>query len=255
MPSAAVIVPTTGAPEVRQAIASLLAQSHADLRIYLVVDGPAYEAPLRQAIAGLDLRRLRLTVLPENTGAGGYHGHRIYAAFSHLVSADYLLFLDEDNWFEPDHVAAMVETVEAGALDWCWCLRRVMDRLGRHLIDDDCINVGPWSPLNLRLVDTSAYCLRRPVAAAVSAAWQRPWTADRACFARLEQQFPAFACTGRRTLNYRISLKPGSANLELFERGNALSRQRYPQGFPWAAAPKNLPPRREVQATSPGTRE
>lgn len=250
MPSATVIVPTIGTPDVRQAIASLLAQTWPDLHICVVVDGAQYEASFRQAVAGLDLRRVQLFVLPENTGAAGYHGHRIYAAFSHLVGTDYLLFLDEDNWFEPGHVASMVEVLESGRLDWCWCLRRVVDRQGRHLLYDDCINLGPWGALNLRLVDTSAYCLRRPVAVAVSAAWHRPWIADRACFAQLEQQFPAFACTGRYTLNYRLSLKPKAATIELFEHGNALSRRRYPHGFPWVA-PKNHPPGWAVQATNP----
>lgn len=41
--------------------------------------------------------------LPENTGrADGviWNGHRIYAGLPFMLNADYVIFLDEDNWFD-----------------------------------------------------------------------------------------------------------------------------------------------------------
>jgi hypothetical protein len=63
----------------------------------------------------------KIILLPENTGKPSNHwskkegvkffGNRVYAGISNLVNADHVLFLDEDNWFDPDHVETMVNMV------------------------------------------------------------------------------------------------------------------------------------------------
>jgi glycosyltransferase involved in cell wall biosynthesis len=234
MSSAAIIVPTTGAPEARVAIASVLAQTHAEVRLWVVVDGPECVVPFQTATAGLDLRLARVSVLPENVGRGGYYGHRVYAGFSHLVNADYLLFLDEDNWFEPDHVASMIDTIEERDLEWCFALRRICGRDGTFLINDDCESLGKcngWT--NLRFVDTSAYCVRLSIAAGIASVWHGGYGQDRVFFSALSKHFPRFDCSGRYTVNYRLAGNPGSVTREFFDEGNAAMRQRYPNGFPW----------------------
>jgi Glycosyl transferase family 2 len=234
MTSAAIIVPTTGAPEVRMAIASTLAQTHPQVELRVVVDGPEFEARFRGAIIGMDLHGAKISVLPENVGRGGFNGHRIYAAFSHLVNADYVLFLDEDNWFDPHHVASMIETIETGNLDWCFSLRKVRSKSGVFLLNDDCESLGKWDGwTNCRFVDTNAYCLRQSTAARVASLWNGRRGQDRVFFSGLTHYFPTFECTGLYTVNYRLGGNPGSAKLEFFEKGNAEMRRRYPHGFPW----------------------
>ena len=56
-------------------------------------------------------RQIKSIGLQENIGKGWY-GHRVYAACSFLVNADVICYLDEDNWFEPDHVEKMVKKLE-----------------------------------------------------------------------------------------------------------------------------------------------
>ena len=67
--------------------------------------------------------------LPENTGQGKYFGHRIYAAFGYLVNTPYIMFLDEDNWLEPDAIPRMEEMLnrhpDAVAVT---CRRKVWDK-------------------------------------------------------------------------------------------------------------------------------
>jgi len=125
MKSAAVIIPTTGVLEVRTAIESVLRQSHSATRACVVVDGPEFESAFRVATDGLPTGDVQVTALKENVGRHGFYGHRIYAAFSHLVNSDYVLYLDQDNWFDPEHVAASIETIERTGSDWTYSLRKI----------------------------------------------------------------------------------------------------------------------------------
>jgi hypothetical protein len=234
MKSAAIIIATTGAPEVRTAIASVLAQTHSSTRPYVVVDGPEFEAAFRRSIEGLALSDSQVSNMNKNVGSKEVYGHRIYAAFSHLVDADYVLYLDQDNWFDPEHVATMIETIENKGVDWCYSLRKVCNREGAFLLNDDCESLGKWTGWkNVRLVDTNTYCLKHPVAVHVASCWHGGWGQDRVLFSALSQYFPKFECNGRYSVNYRLAGNPGSVTKEFFEQGNALMRQRYPMGFPW----------------------
>ncbi|MBW8757717.1 MAG: hypothetical protein JF586_08915 [Burkholderiales bacterium] len=81
--SAVVLIPTTGAPSLRRAVESVLAQT-APTAAYVVCDGPQFHEAAEDALRGLDVP---VCVLPRNVGAGGFYGHRVYAAFAHLVDA------------------------------------------------------------------------------------------------------------------------------------------------------------------------
>lgn len=91
-------------------------QSHPKTKHLVVYDGRGK----LQAEARIDLFNLELNdyvgcEIPFNTGAadgGPFYGHRIYAAFAHLVNCDYVFFCDEDNWYEPDHVANAIAVFE-----------------------------------------------------------------------------------------------------------------------------------------------
>ena len=97
MASIAVIIPTTGDPLVREAITSVLAQTVPDVTPFIVIDGPRFQSAFHAATTGLDLSRCHVITLPVNVGANGFYGHRIYAAFSHLVDTELIAYLDQDN--------------------------------------------------------------------------------------------------------------------------------------------------------------
>ena len=111
--SATVIIPTTGAPEVVDAVKSVLNQTY-PTDCYVIIDGDEHidkTAALLKQFDGHD--RFHITALPVNVGAKGFYGHRIYAAFTHLINTDYVMWLDQDNWLGDRHVQECVDTIES----------------------------------------------------------------------------------------------------------------------------------------------
>jgi GT2 family glycosyltransferase len=83
--SATVIIPTTGAPEVRNAIESVLKQTY-PTTCYLVCDGSEHQEKVTAiAFDYVKYKNFKISYLPINVGAKGFYGHRVYAAFTHLV--------------------------------------------------------------------------------------------------------------------------------------------------------------------------
>lgn len=225
-----VIVPTTGAPSLRRAVDSVLAQTAATA-CYVVCDGDAHRGRVAEALAGLDVP---VCVLPRNVGAGGFYGHRVYAAFAHLVDEDHVLFLDQDNFFAPDHVAHCVDLIAARRLQWCYSLRDICDAQGGFVCRDDCESLGKWPAFtNAHLIDTNSYCVRREVLLQCAHAWHGKWGQDRVFAQVMMRNFPAFDCTGKYTVRYCLGGNEGSVTKEFFEQGNAQMLLRYKRGFPW----------------------
>ena len=234
MHSAAIVIPTTGAPLVRKSIESALAQTYANTKIFIVIDGPEFAQAFANATQGLDLSACLISTLPANVGRNGFYGHRVYAAYSHLIDADYISFLDQDNWFDPDHIATLVARIEQQGVDWAFALRKVVNEEGDFLTKDESQSVGPWGQTGPhKLVDTNCYCLRMEVAHRIASHWHGGWGQDRVFYAALIQAFPRFACTGAYTVNYRTRPETQGAVLALLARENLAMRMRYPEGFPW----------------------
>jgi hypothetical protein len=232
---ATILIPTTGAPVVRRAIESCLAQTYGDLQVLLVVDGSQHEEEFAQNTKGLNDARLQSVVLPENVGAQDYYGHRIYGGFSHLVNAHYLLFLDQDNFFDSGHVASQVANIEKHGLDWSYSLRKVCDRHGNFIANDDSESLGTWPALGgYRLIDTNCYCLKLQTAIGIAAAWFGNWGQDRRVTEALIGNYPNYACTGLYTANYRLRDEKGH---DFFRKGGEEMRKNFPGGFPWTATP------------------
>ena len=231
--SAVVLIPTTGAPQLRRAVESVLAQA-VPTACYVVCDGPQFRAQVDDALRGLDVP---VCVLPRNVGAGGFYGHRVYAAFAHLVDEDHVLFLDQDNFFAPDHVAQCVDLIAARRLQWCYSLRNVCSAEGEFICRDDCESLGKWPAFTkAHLIDTNSYCIRREVLLQSAHVWHGKWGQDRVFAQVMMQNFTAFDCTGRYTVQYCLGGNEGSATREFFEQGNAQMLLRYKRGFPWTKA-------------------
>ena len=165
----------------------------------------------------------------------GWYGHRVYAACGYLVNADVICYLDEDNWFEPNHVEKLVERIKKGA-DWAYSLRKIIDREGNYVCDDNCESLGQW-PIYFNPdafhIDTSSFMVKADIARKLGAAWYGQWGADRQFFNALKQYFPNYSCSKQYSLNYRLDANPNSVNAEFFEKGNAENTKQYPNGFPW----------------------
>ena len=143
--SVVVITPTVGRPSLTQAMESVRNQTYKNLTHLVVIDGPEYfeNAMSKMSIKKQSPSNVQITTSPYNTGGDGFYGHRIYAGYSHLVNQDYVAFLDEDNWFEPNHIQSLVEELEKNDYDWVHSLRKVYVE-NDYLADDCCESIGRW---------------------------------------------------------------------------------------------------------------
>lgn len=228
-----VIIPTIGAPTLATAIESVLAQTHSKVEPWVIIDGPEYEDKARKIL--VNYPKVRSMCLISNTGGSGFYGHRINAAVSYLVDHDYLSYLDQDNFFLPNHIETVVNACEVNNWHWCHSLRKIYDVDGNYICDDNCESLGkhPVFSNDYNLVDTSTYCIRREVMINLAPAWYSGWGGDRVFYAAISKHVPNFGCTNQHTVGYRVDGNPGSVKGDFFKHGNAIMTQRYPGGFPW----------------------
>jgi len=233
--TATVILPTTGAPEFKDAIESVLNQTY-PTNAYVVVDGIENFDKVDKILyhMKLDSSKFNICVLPENVGANGFYGHRVYAAFTHLVNTDYVLYLDQDCWLEPTHIENCVNTIKQYDLEWTYSLRNIYSSDKEFICRDDCESLGLWSPYaQYNHIDTNCYCLKTSIATRAASAWHGGWGQDRVFFNVMFQNFKKVRCSSEYTVNYRLGGNDGSVKSEFFLLGNKVTNQRYNGVFPW----------------------
>ena len=233
--SATVIIPTTGSPELMNAIESVLKQNYTNITCYVVVDGEQNYGKSSVILSEFG-KKVNSALLPINVGANGFYGHRVYAAFTHLVNSKYVLYLDQDCWFDVNHVKTCIDTIEKNDLDWSYSLRAITNKDGMNIGLDNCESLGKW-PLfsgDYHHIDTNCYCLKTEVAIKLSQIWHGGWGQDRVWFQALSQYFPKFDVTGKYTVNYRLAGNEGSVKKEFFDYGNKIMVEKYNGDFPWA---------------------
>jgi GT2 family glycosyltransferase len=234
-----VITPTTGKDTVFKAIESVDQQTIKTEHL-IVADGEdamfdlmdkASERNQKYGYEDFDRGECKVITLPENVGGNGWYGHRVYAAMPLMVNADYILFLDEDNWFEPNHVETMIAKIKSKDLMWSYSLRRIVDESGQYVFDDDCESLGrnpTYYDHTLNFVDTNCYCFKREYLVSVAHHFYGQWGADRPFYKAASTKLPSFGCTGEATVNYRAP----EHLMKMFEEGNALMKKSYVT-LPW----------------------
>lgn len=233
-----VITPTIGSPKLKDAIESVAKQTY-KCKHLIVIDGPEYfDVAMKNATSG----NAQFICSPENTGANGFNGQRIYAAYPHLVNSDYIAFLDEDNWFEPDHIETLVKTIESKDLDFAYSLRKIHSPTGQYLCNDECESLGKWPIFlsrgsqygNQYLIDTSSYLFNKRFIQATCHLWHSgAWGEDRRYFYAVKDH-AKFDTNGKYTLCYRLDGNPNSVTKEFFEEGNKTQEAYYGGRYPWA---------------------
>ena len=236
-----VITPTTGSPELADAVESVLSQVGRDVEHLLVVDGVQFSSKVDEVLNNAGIitgGKVKRIDLPFNTGGKGFYGHRIMAGFGHLINHDYVLFLDQDNWFEHDHVKSLINIIESKELDWAYSLRQIFDKDKNYITADNCESLGRWPAWvneNAHLIDTSSYCFKTSFYRQVCHIWDYGWGGDRRFYTILKDHIKHdnYTCTGKYTLNYRLGGNDGSVQANFFNVGNKKQSEIYPNGFPW----------------------
>ena len=228
----AVVTPTIASEHLAQCIDSVDKQTYKDLTHYIFIDGCQYEPKAREILVGSS--KTRMIELEENVGKGWY-GHRAYAACSFLVNADVICYLDEDNFFEPNHIETVVKKLQEGN-DWVYSLRNIHDKEGKFLCEDNCESLGKWPVYfnpEVHHIDTSCFAIRRDIAVHIGHSWYGQWGADRQFFGALKKYFTKYDCTNQYTTNYRLDGNENSVNEKFFTEGNKINTEKYQGNFPW----------------------
>src|SRR3954469_10150412 len=125
-PRVSVIVPAHDAEAtLGETLASLRAQTLADLEAVIVDDASADGTRALAEAAAAEDARLRLLALPANLGTAGARNPGLREAPGRPgppaprhagrreARGRWVLFLDADDWLDPDHLAALVAAAEA----------------------------------------------------------------------------------------------------------------------------------------------
>jgi len=229
-----IITATTGTEYLEKNIESVANQTHTNVQHLIVVDGKHHLDKAKQYLIDSN----DVVVLPYATGTEQYNGHRIYGGCTYFAKGDYIIYLDEDNWLEPNHVESLLNCVNDG---WACSLRKITDMNGNYICNDDCESLGNWpSVLNDYFVDVNCFFLPRRLALQVSPLWYRRARhpndqpeVDRLLTDTLRFNKINCSVSGEYTVNYRAGNRADSVRPEFFIRGNEFMKEKYGHPYPW----------------------
>ena len=238
VPRTVVVTPTTGTSYLSKCIESVQNQTLPGVVHLIVVDGPEYAEKVQEMVEPYRLKMpVHVMVLPFNSGADGWNGHRIYASMALLLDFDYIAYLDEDNFYDPDHLQGVQELLLKDKVDWTFSLRKILDTEGNLVALDNCESLGNMCHTVLSwddfLVDTSCYFLSKEVAQAMAPHWMHKARTGDVEADRAVCQFllghPTFKGKGvaKHTLNYTVARSAGSVSGKFFVDGNALLKYNF----------------------------
>lgn len=240
-----IITPTTGHSKFGLLLESINKQTYTNIEHVIVVDGvdqhgSKVDVILKDIPASATIKRYVIS-LPFPTGNTGYLGHKIYAGISQIINGDYVIFADEDNWYQPNHVQIYVDLITKYKYDWMFCLRNIIDYDNNYICRDDCESLGYLAPVFYEkrdnLIDTNCYCFKKEIIIKISYIWNEKVYADYRCPDRLfckklMMDYPNFQCTYEYTLNYRTSNRSTSVQSDFLVKGNQIIEHRYGL-IPW----------------------
>lgn len=237
-----VVTPTIGTDHLKKALESVQKQTYKHVQHLVFVDGKKHLDKVADIIKSVDISNKPLDIipLPYPTGTDRFNGHRIYGAAPFLCKGDFICFLDEDNWFDENHVESMLETIKGN--QWAFSLRKIVDVDGNFVCNDDCESLGNFPSVlneNDYFVDVGCFFLPKEVALQTSSIWYRKARepgvpeVDRFLTHILRQNNLTSSCSGKYSLNYRAGNTERSVKKEFFLQGNEVMAQKYNGNFPW----------------------
>jgi len=206
--SVAVVTSTQGRSTITKAIQSVKDQTRKATH-YVFIHGAQYSDKTIPHLADDTVA----VHLPRANGGGGYGMAPVFALAPFAITEDVICYLDDDNWYEPDHIESLVEMIEKHDLGWAYSYRKIVDNEGNFICDDNCESLGmQLNSANHYLVDNSCYAVRTNVARRHSHAWYVPVVSDRSFQAELMRAGLSVGTTGKHSVNYRLS-KDGTGGM------------------------------------------
>ena len=169
-------------------------------------------------------------------GGDGYAGQRWLAASPQLLTEEVTFFCNDDDWYDPDHVASIMSKIEQG-YDWAYSLRSIYDKEGNFLFDDNCEALGElhdsWNIPGHHFVDWCMWGMKTSFLKQLAIILNQPDPqVDRHFYQAATQIVPNFTSTNKHTFNFRLGGECG-VQKEFFEMGNHSLLQRFNGKLPW----------------------
>jgi glycosyltransferase involved in cell wall biosynthesis len=229
MISVAVVTSTQGRDTLRQCIASVQTQTYKATH-YVFAHGKEHSDKVQSLVSSDTVA----VYLPCANGGGGLAMAPVFAAAPYLINEDLIFYLDDDNYYDPDHIESLVALMQDHDLGWAYSLRKIVDNEGGYICDDNCESLGMQPNASGHyLVDNSCYAVRADIARKHSHAWYVPVVSDRSFQASLMQAKIKCGTTGKHSVSYRLSHDgSGGMSKQAFINNNEFMRSKFTD-FPW----------------------
>ena len=168
----------------------------------------------------------------------------MYAAGTYMAEGDYVMYLDDDNYIDPSHISDCLKVIAAGN-DWAYSFRKIVDKDGEFICNDDCESLGKWPSILDKddyFVDVNCYFLPIKLAIQATPLWYRKardpnqMEVDRALMFELRKSDCKYDSTYQYTVNYTVGSTPISVQREFFLIGNNDMLSRNAGHLPWTVA-------------------
>nr|WP_314740115.1 glycosyltransferase family A protein [uncultured Haemophilus sp.] len=225
MKTVAIITSTIGRPHLERAILSVQKQTY-PCKHYVFVDGEQFAADAKRILDKYP--DVVATYLPMNTGANGWTNSSINAIAPFLVKEDVICYLDDDNWYEPNHVENSLNVLNETKADYVFALRNLYSDEEEFVCEDLLESIGHYennlpNPYKFNVtinnktfscqtvvhkkdghIDTNCYMIKRDMALRVSRFWYSGKHNDTNFYAALKQIEAVGKCSKAFTVNYFI---------------------------------------------------
>ncbi|HET8635787.1 MAG TPA: hypothetical protein VFL96_02970 [Acidobacteriaceae bacterium] len=250
----AVVMPSLIRPTICRALGSVFSQTiPGRVQTLIGVDAKSGDIDLiRSACNGLPPNHSVMVFYPGYSTSvrhGGVHpcwdGGALRTILSYMAHCRRVAFLDDDNWWAPEHLQSMAAALEGH--DWCWSRRWFVHPLsGIPICEDETESVGPGKGIfaaNGGWADPNTLAIDKLRCEAVLRWWSIPlrnspkaMDADRNVFRILSREFEGRP-TNQATVYYTIN----ESDPEHPARVDLIGPERYAQAglMPSAGTPSN----------------
>lgn len=225
-PTVAVITSTIGRSHLERAIKSVENQSY-PCKHYVFVDGEQFSDAAKTILENYP--GVITTYLPMNTGENGWTNSSINAIAPFLVKEDIICYLDDDNWYEPNHIELGVKALLENDADYAFSLRNFYSDRGELISQDVWESIGHYqhplpNPFYYQInlaeksysmfetmnktdghIDTNCYLMKHALAVKISRFWYSGINNDTNVYSALKTFNAKGICVKDFTVNYVLN--------------------------------------------------
>lgn len=234
--SAGVVTITSGRETLERCVESVRGQTY-PCRQYIFADGVIDLNAFLQLEWKYASEETYVSWWSARAGGKDLEGRRLLAAAGMMVKDEVLFVLNDDDWYEPDHVESLMEIINGGC-DWAYSFRKIFDEKGKFLFDDECESLGEehpcWNIPDENFAETCSIAMRTEKFRNLAVLYTVPgYGPDRVFYQHAKSLYPRFRGSRKHTMCFRLGGNPGSVQREYFEHGHRWMKEKYPAGMPW----------------------